>query len=657
MGLFTVTKKATTPFEGQKPGTSGLRKKRASLGFPATSRISPGSLSLGISGLCSIRRFGWICRGTPPTVIVIRGGQAEDSDFAVDTVGLNVYLVTHVVTVEVTVFQQPHYLQNFVQSTFNALPAEEVKGATIVVSGDGRYFSKDAVQIITKMAAANGARRVWVGLNSLMSTPAVSAVIRERVGADGSKATGAFILTASHNPGGPTEDFGIKYNMGNGGPAPESVTDKIFSNTTTISEYLIAEDLPDVDISVAGVTSFSGPEGPFDVDVFDSSVDYIKLMKTIFDFESIKKLLTSPKFTFCYDALHGVAGAYAKHIFVEELGADESSLLNCVPKEDFGGGHPDPNLTYAKELVERMGLGKSSSNVEPPEFGAAADGDADRNMILGKRFFVTPSDSVAIIAANAVQSIPYFSSGLKGVARSMPTSAALDVVAKNLNLKFFEVPTGWKFFGNLMDAGMCSICGEESFGTGSDHIREKDGIWAVLAWLSILAFKNKDNLEGDNKLVSVEDIVRQHWATYGRHYYTRYDYENVDAGAAKELMANLVSMQSSLSDVNKLIKDIRSDVSEVVAADEFEYKDPVDGSVSKHQGIRYLFGDGSRLVFRLSGTGSVGATIRVYIEQYEKDSSKTGRDSQDALAPLVDVALKLSKMQEYTGRSAPTVIT
>ncbi|AQK81646.1 putative phosphoglucomutase cytoplasmic 1 [Zea mays] len=479
------------------------------------------------------------------------------------------------------------------------------------------------------MAAANGVRRVWVGQNSLMSTPVVSAVIRERIGADGSKATGAFILTASHNPGGPKEDFGIKYNMGNGGPAPESVTDKIFSNTTTISEYLISEDLPDVDISVVGVTSFSGPEGPFDVDVFDSSVNYIKLMKTIFDFEAIKKLLTSPKFTFCYDVLHGVAGAYAKHIFVEELGADESSLLNCVPKEDFGGGHPDPNLTYAKELVERMGLGKSSSNVEPPEFGAAADGDADRNMILGKRFFVTPSDSVAIIAANAVQSIPYFASGLKGVARSMPTSAALDVVAKNLNLKFFEVPTGWNFFGNLMDAGMCSICGEESFGTGSDHIREKDGIWAVLAWLSIIAFKNKDNLGGD-KLVTVEDIVHIYHSKYISLFM-----KNVDAGAAKELMANLVSMQSSLSDVNKLIKEIRSDVSEVVAAVEFEYKDHVDGSVSKNQGIRYLFGDGSRLVFRLSGTGSVGATIRVYIEQYEKDSSKTGRDSQEALAPLV----------------------
>ncbi|KAJ0988636.1 hypothetical protein J5N97_006992 [Dioscorea zingiberensis] len=582
MVVFAVTRKDSTPFDGQKPGTSGLRKK-------------------------------------------------------------------------VTVFKQPNYLHNFVQSTFNALTADKVKGATIVVSGDGRYFSKDAIQIIIKMAAANGVRRVWVGQNGLLSTPAVSAVIRERVSADGAKASGAFILTASHNPGGPHEDFGIKYNMENGGPAPEGITDKIFENTKTIKEYLIA-DLPDVDISIIGVTNFTGPEGPFDVDVFDSTSDYVKLMKSIFDFESIQRLLTSPKFSFCYDALHGVAGIYAKKIFVEELGANESSLINCTPKEDFGGGHPDPNLTYAKELVARMGLGKSSPQGEPPEFGAAADGDADRNMVLGKRFFVTPSDSVAIIAANAVQAIPYFTSGLKGVARSMPTSAALDVVAKNLNLKFFEVPTGWKFFGNLMDAGVCSICGEESFGTGSDHIREKDGIWAVLAWLSILALRNKDNLNGE-KLVTVEDIVLQHWSTYGRHYYTRYDYENVDAGAAKELMSHLVNLQSSLPDVNKIIQGLRSDVAKVVAADEFEYKDPVDGSISKHQGIRYLFEDGSRLVFRLSGTGSEGATIRVYIEQYEKDPSKTGRDSQDALAPLVDVALKLSKMQEFTGRTAPTVIT
>ncbi|KAJ6903198.1 Phosphoglucomutase [Populus alba x Populus x berolinensis] len=553
---------------------------------------------------------------------------------------------------KVKVFKQPNYLQNFVQSTFNALTPQNVRGATLVVSGDGRYFSKDAIQIITKMAAGNGLRRVWVGQNGLLSTPAVSAVIRERVGVDGSKATGAFILTASHNPGGPNEDFGIKYNMENGGPAPEGITDKIYENTKTIKEYLTA-DLPDVDITTIGVTSFSGSEGQFDVEVFDSASDYIKLMKSIFDFESIRKLLSSPKFTFCFDALHGVAGAYAKHIFVEELGAQESSLLNCVPKEDFGGGHPDPNLTYAKELVARMGLGKSNSEVEPPEFGAAADGDADRNMILGKRFFVTPSDSVAIIAANAVEAIPYFSAGLKGVARSMPTSAALDVVAKNLNLKFFEVPTGWKFFGNLMDAGLCSVCGEESFGTGSDHIREKDGIWAVLAWLSILAYKNRENL-GGGKLVTVEDIVHNHWATYGRHYYTRYDYENVDAGAAKELMACLVKLQSSLTEVND---GIQSDVSKVVHADEFEYKDPVDGSISKHQGIRYLFEDGSRLVFRLSGTGSEGATIRLYIEQYEKDPSKTGRDSQDALAPLVAVAMGLSKMQEFTGRSAPTVIT
>ncbi|MBA0727025.1 hypothetical protein Golax_002811 [Gossypium laxum] len=539
--VFEVMKVPTTPFEGQKPGTSGLRKK-------------------------------------------------------------------------VKVFVQPHYLQNFVQATFNALTPEKVKGATLVVSGDGRYFSKDAVQIIIKMSAANGVRRVWVGQNGLLSTPAVSAVIRERVGADGSKATGAFILTASHNPGGPNEDFGIKYNMENGGPAPEALTDKIFENTKTIKEYLIADELREVDISTIGVTNFSGPDGPFDVEVFDSASDYVKLMN--------------------YDALHGVAGAYANRIFVEELGAQQSSLLNCTPKEDFGGGHPDPNLTYAKELVERMGLGKSNSGVEPPEFGAAADGDADRNMILGKRFFVTPSDSVAIIAANAVGAIPYFSSGLKGVARSMPTSAALDVVAKSLNLKFFEVPTGWKFFGNLMDAGQCSICGEESFGTGSDHIREKDGIWAVLAWLSILAYKNKDNINGD-KLVTVEDIVRQHWATYGRHYYTRYDYENVDAGGAKDLMANMVKMMSSLDEVNTIVKGARSDVSKVVNADEFEYKDPVDGSVSKHQGIRFLFEDGSRLVFRLSGTGSEGATIRLYIEQYEKDPSKIGRDSQEALAPLV----------------------
>jgi phosphoglucomutase len=393
MVVFKVVTQNTKPFDGQKPGTSGLRKK-------------------------------------------------------------------------VTVFQQEHYLHNFVQATFNALPSDKVKGSTIVVSGDGRYWSKDAVQIIIKIAAANGVKKVWVGQNGLLSTPAVSCIIRDRVGPDGEKAYGAFILTASHNPGGPHEDFGIKYNAENGGPALEGLTDKIYSNTKTISAYLTTEGLPDVDISSIGTTTFEGPDGAFEVDVFSATEDYVKLMKTIFDFEAIKELLANPKFSFCYDALHGVAGVYAKQIFVEELGAKESSLLNCTPLEDFGGGHPDPNLTYAKELVHTMGLGKVPPANEPPEFGAAADGDADRNMILGKRFFVTPSDSVAIIAANAVGSIPYFSTGLKGVARSMPTSAALDVVAKKLELKFFEVPTGWKFFGNLMDAGLCSVCGEESFGTG-----------------------------------------------------------------------------------------------------------------------------------------------------------------------------------------------
>ncbi|KAH7294607.1 hypothetical protein KP509_27G009600 [Ceratopteris richardii] len=393
---FVRAVKETTPYDGQKPGTSGLRKK-------------------------------------------------------------------------VTVFKQPRYVENFVQATFNAL-GEKVKGSIIVVSGDGRYFSKDAIQIIIKVAAANGVKQVWIGQNGLLSTPAVSAVIRNRVGPDGEKATGAFILTASHNPGGPHEDFGIKYNTENGGPALESLTDKIFSITKTINEYYIAEGIADVDISECGTSTFSGPDGPFSVVVFDPTEDYVNLMKHIFDFGAIKSLLSRPDFSFCYDALHGVAGIYAQKIFVDELSADPSFLLNCVPKEDFGGGHPDPNLTYAKELVHRMGLGKTDPIEEIPEFGAAADGDADRNMVLGKRFFVTPSDSVAIIAANAVGAIPYFEGGLKGVARSMPTSAALDVVAKALNLKFFEVPTGWKFFGNLMDAGMCSVCGEESFGTGANMI-------------------------------------------------------------------------------------------------------------------------------------------------------------------------------------------
>mmetsp|Transcript_33181 Transcript_33181/g.105770 ORF Transcript_33181/g.105770 Transcript_33181/m.105770 type:complete len:540 (+) Transcript_33181:116-1735(+) len=537
-GKLSIEAKATKAYEGQKPGTSGLRKK-------------------------------------------------------------------------VTVFQQPNYLHNFVQATFNALPADELKGSVLVVSGDGRYFSPEAVQVIIKMAAGNGCKAVWVGEGSLMSTPAVSATIRERRGAGG-RPYGAFILTASHNPGGPTNDFGIKYNCKNGGPAPEALTDAISS--------------------------------------------HVDLLKTIFDFKALKALVARSDFSLVYDGMHGVAGPYAQRVFVDMLGAPPSSLLNCVPKDDFGGGHPDPNLTYAKELVDVMGLGTFAPPQEPPVFGAAADGDADRNMILGRRFFVTPSDSVAVIAAYAQAAIPYFKGGLKGVARSMPTSGALDQVAKALGVELFEVPTGWKFFGNLMDAGRCSICGEESFGTGSDHVREKDGMWAVLAWLSILAFRNKGVPEG-GAMVSVEQIVKEHWAQYGRNYYTRYDYEEVDAGAAKGLMAHLVAQQGDLAKLNASLGLKAGGALYVATADEFSYTDPVDGSVSSHQGVRFLFADGSRLIFRLSGTGSVGATIRMYIEKYEPEQARQGMDAAEALQPIVELGLAVSQMKKRTGRDKPTVIT
>eukprot|EP00742_Colponemidia_sp_Colp-10_P000986 GILJ01001068.1.p1 GENE.GILJ01001068.1~~GILJ01001068.1.p1 ORF type:complete len:585 (+),score=101.69 GILJ01001068.1:60-1757(+) len=541
---------------------------------------------------------------------------------------------------KVTVFTEGSYLHNFVQSIFDALPPADLQGSTLVVSGDGRYYNKQAIQIIIKMAAANGVGRLWIGQNGLMSTPAVSAVIRER---ENGAAYGGIILTASHNPGGPTNDFGIKYNCQNGGPAPEDLTNRIFELTTKISSYNIINSLPDVDLSVIGRTELI--PGKFAVEVIDSTEDYVTLLRTIFDFEAIRQLLHRPGFSFVYDAMHGVAGPYAHRLFVTELGAPLSCLLNTVPLEDFGGGHPDPNLTYAHDLVERMGLGHSHPD-DVPEFGAAADGDADRNMILGKRFFVTPSDSVAVIAANAQAAIPYFRNGLKGVARSMPTSMALDRVADQLGLQCFEVPTGWKFFGNLMDANRLSICGEESFGTGSDHIREKDGIWAVLAWLSVLAYHNRT---AGAEFVSVEKIVTDHWAHYGRNYYSRYDYEEVDATAAKRLMNDLIAQLPNLSGP---VGDY-----EYGKCDEFEYTDPVDGSVSKNQGIRIAFKDGSRIVYRLSGTGSVGATIRVYIEKYENDSSKTNMPTADALKKLIDIALEVAKVQQYTGRERPTVIT
>ncbi|KAG9457044.1 hypothetical protein H6P81_001552 [Aristolochia fimbriata] len=534
---------------------------------------------------------------------------------------------------KVKVFTQENYLANWIQALFNSLPPEDFKNGLLALGGDGRYFNREAAQIIIKIAAGNGVGKILVGRDGLMSTPAVSAVIRKR------KANGGFIMSASHNPGGPEYDWGIKFNYNSGQPAPESITDKIYGNTLSISEIKMA-DIPDVDLSSLGETKF----GNFSVEVIDPVSDYLELMESVFDFNLIKGFLTRPDFRFVFDAMHAVTGAYAKPIFVDCLGADPGSILNGVPLEDFGHGHPDPNLTYAKELVDIL-FGENA-----PNFGAASDGDGDRNMILGGHFFVTPSDSVAVIAANAEAAIPYFKDGPKGLARSMPTSGALDRVADKLNLPFFEVPTGWKFFGNLMDAGKLSICGEESFGTGSDHIREKDGIWAVLAWLSILAYRNNDKKVGE-RLVSVADVVKEHWATFGRNFFSRYDYEECESEGANKMMGHLQELISKSKPSDKYGSY------ELEFADDFTYTDPVDGSVASKQGIRFVFTDGSRIIFRLSGTGSAGATIRIYVEQFERDVSKHDLDAQSALKPLIDLALSTSKLKDFTGRDQPTVIT
>ncbi|CAL9155326.1 unnamed protein product [Musa hybrid cultivar] len=535
---------------------------------------------------------------------------------------------------KVKVFQEENYLANWIQALFNSLPPEDYKGGVLVLGGDGRYFNREAAQIIIKIAAGNGVGKILVGRDGLMSTPAVSAVIRKR------GANGGFIMSASHNPGGPEYDWGIKFNYSSGQPAPESITDKIFGNTLSISEIKIA-DIPDVDLSSLGVVTY----GNFTVEVIDPVSDYLELMENVFDFELIKGLVSRPDFRFTFDAMHAVTGAYAKPIFVDRLGASLDCISNGVPLEDFGHGHPDPNLTYAKDLVKIM------YSEDAPDFGAASDGDGDRNMILGRGFFITPSDSVAIIAANAEEAIPYFKDGAKGLARSMPTSGALDRVASKLNLPFFEVPTGWKFFGNLMDAGKLSICGEESFGTGSDHIREKDGIWAVLAWLSIIAYQNKDKKVGE-KLVSVADIAKEHWTTYGRNFFSRYDYEECESEGANKMMEYLRDVISKTKSGEKYGRNYT-----LQFADDFTYKDPVDGSVASKQGLRFVFTDGSRIIYRLSGTGSAGATIRIYIEQFEPDVSKHGTDAQTALKPLIGLALSISKLSEFTGREKPTVIT
>ncbi|MBD2090759.1 alpha-D-glucose phosphate-specific phosphoglucomutase [Microcoleus sp. FACHB-1515] len=519
----------------------------------------------------------------------------------------------------VPAFQQPNYLENFVQSIFDSI--DRFQGQTLVLGGDGRYYNRQACQIILKMAAANGFGRVKVGQGGILSTPATSVVIRKY------DTIGGIILSASHNPGGPNGDFGIKFNTSNGGPAPEKVTEAIYARSKEITEYKIL-DASDVDLDTLGESKL----GNMVVEVIDSVRDYQALMESLFDFDRIHQLLTG-QFRMCMDSLHAVTGSYAHAIFEQRLGAPAGTVQNGIPLEDFGGGHPDPNLVYAHDLVEIM-FGDNA-----PDFGAASDGDGDRNMILGRRFFVTPSDSLAILAANA-KLVPGYSGGLAGVARSMPTSQAADRVAAQIGIDCYETPTGWKFFGNLLDAGKATLCGEESFGTGSNHIREKDGLWAVLFWLNILAVKGQ----------SVEQIVKDHWRTYGRNYYSRHDYEAVDSDRANTLITDLRAKLPSL-------KGQKLGSYEVDYADDFSYTDPIDHSVSQKQGVRLGFTDGSRIVFRLSGTGTQGATLRAYFESYEPDSAKQDVEVQQALGELISIADQTARIRELTGMDKPTVIT
>ena len=520
---------------------------------------------------------------------------------------------------KVRVFQQPHYAANFIQSVFDSLTGYE--GQTLVVGGDGRYLNREVIQIVLKMAAANGFGRVLVGQGGILSTPAASHLIRS------AGAFGGLVLSASHNPGGPDEDFGIKYNVGNGGPAPEKVTDAIHARTLAIDSYRIV-DAEDIDIDTLGTNQLGG----MTVEVVDPVAAYADLMEQLFDFPAIREMIAQG-FALSFDAMSAVTGPYATEIFERRLGAPSGTVRNGTPLPDFGHHHPDPNLVHAKELYDRM------MSEAAPDFGAASDGDGDRNLIIGRNCYVTPSDSLAVLAAN-VHLAPGYAEGLKGIARSMPTSGAADRVAEKLGIPLYETPTGWKFFGNLLDAGMATICGEESAGTGSDHVREKDGIWAVLLWLNILAVRKQ----------SVAEIMQTHWATYGRNYYARHDYEAIAKDRADALIAALRDKLSALPGVPNSGGTVKS-------ADDFAYTDPTDQSVSRNQGIRILFEDGSRIVFRLSGTGTEGATLRVYIERYVDRHGKLDMDTADALAPLVRAAQEIADISGFTGMNRPSVIT
>ena len=521
---------------------------------------------------------------------------------------------------KVKVFQQPGYLENFVQSIFDSL--DDFTGKTLVLGGDGRYFNRPAIQIIIKMAAANGFGKLIIGQGGLLSTPAASHIIRKN------NAFGGLILSASHNPGGPDEDFGIKYNVGNGGPAPEKDTNAFYQRTLIIDSYKTAH-IEDIDLDQLGTRQIDN----LSISIIDPVTDYAELMQSIFDFDLLKQSISSGYITLLFDAMHAITGPYATRVLVDILGATPDSVINSEPLEDFGGHHPDPNLAHAQELAERM------FSPAAPVFGAASDGDGDRNMITGSNIFVTPSDSLAIMAANA-HLIPAYAHGLRGVARSMPTSQAVDRVAACYNIPCYETPTGWKFFGNLLDAGKITLCGEESFGTGSDHVREKDGLWAVLFWLNLIAKKRQ----------SVAEIVHEHWQKFGRDIYCRHDYEAVEMDIANGIVEHLRSQLPALP--GQIFGEYT-----VKYADEFSYEDSVDGSASNNQGIRIGFDNGSRIIFRLSGTGTVGATLRIYLERFEADASKHDQDAQVALVELISLAEQFCEIKKRTGRTEPDVIT